>query len=218
MSTHRDRNMQFVAIDQSAAGTATLIAAPGAGKRLVVWGIAATLAAAGTIKFQSDTLVNEVNTLTIDATGGTYELTVNGQTDAAVPFDADAAALQAAIVALSNVAPDDIVVTGGPGDEGGTTPYTLTWGAALADTDMTITTDATNLTGGAGTAVVGTTTAGGGAQTAHTGAMQLAAGTPLPPRLGSDDPYFVCDTNAQLQVVSTGGAAKGCLQFTTEDV
>jgi hypothetical protein len=48
---------------------------------------------------------------TITATGGTRTLTVNGQTTAALAFDATATTIQAALVALSNVAPGDVTVT-----------------------------------------------------------------------------------------------------------
>lgn len=57
---------------------------------------------------------DELQTETISATGGSRTLTVatgaNEQTTTALAFDADAATIQAALEALSNVAPGDIVV------------------------------------------------------------------------------------------------------------
>lgn len=104
---------------------------------------------------------DEIQHLTVDATNGDYTLTFSGQTTAAIDHDAVAADVQAALVALSNIAPGDVVVTGGPGDSGGTTPYILTFGGTLSDQNVaTITTDATNLTGGASTAVITTPTPG----------------------------------------------------------
>jgi hypothetical protein len=100
--------------------------------------------------------VNEVNLLTIDATGGTFTVTVNGQTTSAVAENASAATLQTALEALSNVAPGDVTVTGSAGG-----PYTITWAAALANTNITITADGTSLTGGASTATMTTTQQGG---------------------------------------------------------
>jgi hypothetical protein len=113
---------------------------------------------AGRPDYAASAYVNEVNTLTIDATGGTYTVTINGQTTAGVAYNANAATLQTALEALSNVAPGDVAVTGGPG---ATSPYTLTWGGALANTNVTITASGAGLTGGAQTAIVATTQQGG---------------------------------------------------------
>lgn len=59
---------------------------------------------------------NEVQTMTINATGGTYSLVVtkgaNSQITAPIAYNANAAAIQAALEALSNVDAADIVVTG----------------------------------------------------------------------------------------------------------
>ena len=92
------------------------------------------------------TAVDEVQSLTVTAEGGTYTITYDGQTTAAVAFDATAAAVQAALEALSNIDPGDVTVSGGPGDEAGSTPYVLTFGGAVAGTDVAeITTTATGL-------------------------------------------------------------------------
>lgn len=101
---------------------------------------------------------SEVNVLTITGvpTGGTFTVTVNGQTTGTVAFDAAAATLQTALLALSSVGVGDVVVSGSAGG-----PYTLTWGGRLAGTDITITASGAGLTGGTAPAVtVGTTTAG----------------------------------------------------------
>jgi hypothetical protein len=101
----------------------------------------------------------EVQTITVSATGGTFTITLSGQATAAIAWNAAASAVQAALVALPNVNAGDIVVTGGPG---GTAPYTLTFGGQYANTDVpAVTTDASSLTGGAGTAAVATATPGG---------------------------------------------------------
>lgn len=52
-----------------------------------------------------------VYTETLNATGGTRTLTVNGQTTAALAFDATAAQIQTALEALNNVAPGDVTVS-----------------------------------------------------------------------------------------------------------
>lgn len=105
--------------------------------------------------------VDEVQALAVDATGGTLTVTYAGQTTAAIDFDASGAAFTTALDALSSLAPGDIVVTGGPGDSGATTPYVLTFGGTLAETPVAeITASGASLTGGAGTATPSTTTAG----------------------------------------------------------
>lgn len=107
--------------------------------------------------------VDEVETVTVDATGGTYTLTFDAQTTAAIAWNADAATLQAALEALSNIAPGDVVVTGGPG---GTAPLAIEFRGAYAGTDVTeMTADSTGLTGGAATATVATTVPGSAAVT-----------------------------------------------------
>ena len=67
---------------------------------------------------------NEVQTETITATGGTRTLTVqtgaNSQTTAPIAYNANAAAIQAALELLPNVGASDIVVTG-------TGPFTYTF-------------------------------------------------------------------------------------------
>lgn len=103
--------------------------------------------------------VSEVQEIAVDATGGVFTVTFSGQTTADLAFDVAAVDFTAALVALSNIAPGDVVVTGGPGDDGGTTPYVLTWNSALGNVAEPTTT-VTGLTGGAGTAAVTTVTAG----------------------------------------------------------
>ena len=101
--------------------------------------------------------VNEVQTVTVDATGGTFTLTYAGQTTSALAENAAAATVQTALEALSNLAPGDVTVTGSAGG-----PYTLTFGGTLANTNVAqLTSNAASLTGGAGTVTHGTTTAGG---------------------------------------------------------
>ena len=100
----------------------------------------------------------EVQTVTVDATGGTFTVTWNGATTSALAFNVSAASFTTAMDAIAD-GTGNVVVTGGPGAAGGGTPYTLTWSAGRGNVPAP-TTDATSLTGGAGTAVVATTTAG----------------------------------------------------------
>lgn len=98
-------------------------------------------------------------TITGAPDGGTFTITVNGQTTAGIAYNAIAGAVQTALEALSNVAPGDVTVTGGPGPA---TPYVLTFAGALANTVMTVTASGASLTGGATPAATATDTLTGG--------------------------------------------------------
>lgn len=107
-------------------------------------------------------LDSESVSIAVDATGGTFTITVEGVATAAIAFNATAAAVQAALELTPGIGPGDISVTGGPGAAGGLTPYVIVWqGRYAGENAPTVTTGAGSLTGGAGTAAV-TTTAGGG--------------------------------------------------------
>ena len=94
---------------------------------------------------------NEKQTITIDAAGGTFRVTFDGQQTAPVAWNATAAVLEAALIALSNIGANDVDVT-----KAGSV-FTVEFTGLLARTNVaTMTTDATSLTGGAGTAVVAT--------------------------------------------------------------
>jgi hypothetical protein len=80
-------------------------------------------------------------TITGTPTGGTFTITVDGQTTAGIAFDATAAAFKTAVLALSNIDPGQADVTGGPGPG---TPYTL----SLDPQFGTPTADGAGLTGG----------------------------------------------------------------------
>lgn len=125
----------------------------------------------------TNAITDEIETLTVSATGGTYKLTYSGQETGTINHNAAPATVQTALEALSNIAPGDVTVTGGVGNAGGTNPYVITFGGALKDANITqITADSTSLTGGAGTATPGTTTQGGTAATAL-GRCVAAVGT-----------------------------------------
>lgn len=108
-------------------------------------------------------LSNEVQSVAITGgpTGGTYTLTLSGQTTSGIDYDATASEVQAALEALSNVAPGDVSCAGGPHPG---TPVTVTFSGDFAGTDVPqMSGDGTGLTGGTTPAVVVTTTTPGGA-------------------------------------------------------
>lgn len=103
--------------------------------------------------------ISEVQTVTITGTptGGTFTLNFDGQTTAGIAYNAAAAAVQTALEALSNLAPGDVVVTGGPGPG---TPWTVTFAAVLGNVPQ-MSANGAALTGGVTPAVaVATTTPG----------------------------------------------------------
>lgn len=92
--------------------------------------------------------VSERQSVAVKADGGTFTLTYSGQTTAAIAYNAAPEDVQAALVALSNLAPGDVVVSGGVGNIAGDSPYYLTFGGTLEDTDVAeVTGSATSLTG-----------------------------------------------------------------------
>ena len=99
---------------------------------------------------------NEFNTLVVDATGGTFTLTFGGATTGAIAYNATDAVLLAALEALSTIPKGSIRV-----ESTDTLTWTIEFGGSLGETDQTLTSSATNLTGGAGTAVITETLAGG---------------------------------------------------------
>lgn len=104
---------------------------------------------------------NEVQTVTITGTptGGTFTLSAFGATTAAIAFNASAAAVQAALEAISTIGTGNVLAAGGPLPGSG---VTLTFQGALAQQDLPQLTIGTNaLTGGASpTPSVATTTPG----------------------------------------------------------
>jgi hypothetical protein len=127
-------------------------------------------------QYAPGSVVNESASIAVDATGGTFTITFQGETTAAIAFDATAAQVRAALELLPGINVGDITVTGGPGAAGGATPYVVTFTdtGQYADQDApAITTTAGSLTGGAGTAAV-TTTPGGGTGAATDGRQDPA--------------------------------------------
>lgn len=105
----------------------------------------------------TDGYSEEVQTIAVDATGGTFTLTFSGQTTSAIAYNASAATVLAALEALSNLAPGDLMVLKPSAGN-----YTVSFSGAYADTNVPqMTASGASLTGGAGTVTIATTTAGG---------------------------------------------------------
>lgn len=109
-----------------------------------------------------NTPADEVQTLTITGTptGGTFTLSFQGQTTAAIAYNAAASAVQTALLALDNLNSGDVVASGGALPD---TPVVLTFGGRYADAGQSlIVANGAGLTGGTSpTATVARTTPGG---------------------------------------------------------
>jgi hypothetical protein len=114
---------------------------------------------------------DEVQKLTVKATSGQFRLILSGEETSDLPFNASTEEVSQAIESLSAVAGagGQISVTGGPGDEAGSSPYMITFQGGLAATDeptMSTVAGSTPLSGGAATATVVPWLKGGGHLTA----------------------------------------------------
>lgn len=88
-------------------------------------------------------------TITGTPTGGTFTLTFEGNTTAAIAFNATAANVKTALTALPNVNTSDVAVTGGPGPG---TPYVVTFSGNLSY-NVGVMTATGSFTGGSSPAV-----------------------------------------------------------------
>lgn len=101
-------------------------------------------------------------TKTGTVSGGTFTITYDGQTTSAIAYNATNATVLAALEALSNIAPGDVVLYGGPVN---TAPLRIVFQGTLKGTNVAqVTVDSGSLTGG-GTYDPSTDIAGGAAIT-----------------------------------------------------
>jgi hypothetical protein len=112
--------------------------------------------ATGITALTTGTPTNEVQTITITGSpaGGTFTLTFSGQTTAAIAYNAAAAAVQSALLLLSNLDTGDVTISGGPGPA---TPWQATFAGQYAATDVAVMTAAASFTGGTSPAIAVTT-------------------------------------------------------------
>lgn len=93
--------------------------------------------------YAGNALTNEVQTLTVNATGGTFTITFDGQTTGNIAEAATGATIQTAMEALSNIVAGDVTVAGAAGG-----PWTFTFGGYYAGKNVPLMTgDDTLLTG-----------------------------------------------------------------------
>ncbi len=101
----------------------------------------------------NDQKTDEIQTVRVDgASSGTFTLTFDGQTTAPIAYNASAADVRAALEALSNIAPGDVITSGLNVNTGNTT---VQFAGAYAERD------APQLTGAGQTLAIATTQQGG---------------------------------------------------------
>jgi hypothetical protein len=92
---------------------------------------------------------NNVQVVTVDATAGTFTLSLDGVTSAPIAYNASAAAVQSALAALSNVGSGNVTVSTVVGT------YTVTFVNALGNQPINqLVADGSSLTGSVSTGVV----------------------------------------------------------------
>lgn len=97
----------------------------------------------GTVTLEADAgpyvlfaVTNEKQSLKVEATGGKYTLVFGEDETAAIAYNATAEEVQEALEALESIGEGNVEVTGGPGDEGGTKPYVITFKGELTATNV----------------------------------------------------------------------------------
>jgi len=126
----------------------------------------------------TDPGTNEKVTLTMSGSpaGGTFTLTFGGQTTAAIAYNANAAAIQTALEALSSILRGNVVVTG-------TGPFTVEFINALGKQNLgAVTADSSSLTGGTSPSM------GVAVATQGVHSVQVGRVHPIPTHLLGDSP------------------------------
>lgn len=151
----------------------------------------------------SSILIDNYQTLSITGTptGGTFTLTYKGQTTAAIQYNAAAAAVQTALVALSTIGTGNVTCSGGPLPG---SAVTISFTGALAN-DTTLLTHTDSFTGGTSPAAALTAT------TVPYKFIRDLCAVPIPDAYSDDAGEWV--QNAKFAIVSdplwTAGNASG---------
>ena len=114
------------------------------------------------VKSPGGTNHTTVLTMTGAPTGGTFTLTYSAQTTAALPYNATAGQIQAALEALSNIGEGEVDVSGGPINSA---PISITWYGTLAGVITNPTANSAGLTGGTSPTITPTSGTVGAAYT-----------------------------------------------------
>ena len=130
-----------------------------------------------------DTSTGEAVSVAVSAAGGTFTLAYAGQTTPAIAYDATAAVVEADLSALSTIGGQggSVAVSGGPGDETGSSPYVVMFGGSLKGVESSLVSDASGLS----MAVGGTLRCTAGPTTAATTYQWLRNGASIAGATGS---------------------------------
>jgi hypothetical protein len=181
-----------------------------------------------------DSAANEKQLLTVIANGGTFtvgccEENQTRYTSKPIPYNATAQEVEDAINEFAGVnAQGDggqVLVTGGPGDSIGSTPYVITFGGTTAgDNVFTLYTNSVNLTGTTRSATVTTQVQGGGYEICQAGVGNVCKkfvqepGTSVGGSLNSFLNVAVAPPTAanagNLLIVDSSGSAQRVNEFT----
>lgn len=160
---------------------------------------------------------NEVQRITVTGTptGGSFDLTLDGQT-ATIPYNATADQIRDALEALSNVSSGDVVVTGGP-LPGATVD--VTFQGQLAGTNVaTMTVDNSDLTGGSSPAAAITTPTAGVAPSGRAGATALAVSAISGPIPAGTALFFTSGKMAYVTTRANTGATSLVVAPLSQDI
>jgi hypothetical protein len=101
---------------------------------------------------------NEKQAITVNASGGTFSLSIAGVPTEPIAFDAPASAVEAALAGVAPIGIGNVRVTGGPGDSSGSRPYVVSFTGDLEGVNMAeLVADGNALTGGAPSVAIATT-------------------------------------------------------------
>jgi Tol biopolymer transport system component len=79
---------------------------------------------------------DEVQSIKVNATGGEFRLSFQGDTTGDISFRAPASTMASELEALPSIGPSGVGVVGGPGDRDGSTPYIVTFGGPFGATNV----------------------------------------------------------------------------------
>jgi hypothetical protein len=95
--------------------------------------------------------VDEIEQIIVNASGGTFTISHGADKTAPINFNATHEEVQSALEGLTSIGAHNVLVLGGPGGEGGATPYTVIFVGALAEQAiMPLTTSHSSLAPSAG--------------------------------------------------------------------
>ena len=135
------------------------------------------------------------------------------QLRAGLPFDASASELQSALEGLATIGEGDVTVSGGPGDEAGSSPYEVTFSGQLTNQDLPeLSADSAGLSGGAAEATLATAHDGGGgfAGAASTPGEEGTLGSGEAATVAAAATGLAPDTAYRFRVVASGQCGGAC--------